>query len=140
VAVNNIYDGARYRFATAQLNWTTVKLVLIAWSGTPNFVPADATIAAIITRGSTLAAGHSLVIGSQAVTQDGYLQTQQVVIPAVPTGPDITHFIMANFTSAWNDGYPILYVDDALNLPFTPNGLDIAIQPDWSQKRGWGRV
>ena len=34
--MNNIYDIARYRFATAQLNWTTAKLVLIAWAGPPD--------------------------------------------------------------------------------------------------------
>jgi hypothetical protein len=140
VAMNTIYDTARYRFATAQLNWTTQKIVLIVWSGPPTFVATDTKITDIITRATTVAAGHSLQILKQTVSIDGYLQTDQVVVPSVPPGPTLTHFIMASFVTSWNDGFPILYVDDVMNLPFDPNGLDIIVQPDWLQQRGWGRV
>jgi hypothetical protein len=127
-------------FASAQLNWATEKLVLIVWSGPPTFIETDTAISAIVTRATTVAAGHALPINSKTVTPEGYLQTDSVLVPQVPVGPDITHFIMANYVSTWNDGAPLLYVDEAENLPFTPNGLDILITPDWVQHRGWGRV
>ena len=64
-----------------------------------------------------------------------------VVIPAVPIGAPLTHFIMATYGQpAWSDGVPLLYLDEVLNLPFEPNGLDVVVTPDWLQQRGWGRV
>ena len=30
-------------------------------------------------------------------------------------------------------------IDEAFELPFVPNGLDLVIQPDWLSARGWFR-
>jgi hypothetical protein len=133
--MNNAYDIARYRFVTAGLDWRTLNLQLTAWGGTPNFIPTDTLISDITTRNVTTLLGTSQPITAKAVTSDGTVQTNQVLIPNVPVGPDVTHFIMGE-----TGGQLIYFVDDALNLPFTPNGLDIVVQPDWSLQRGWFRA
>jgi hypothetical protein len=33
-----------------------------------------------------------------------------------------------------------LFIDDAEGLPFTPNGLDVLIEPDWLLERGWAKA
>jgi hypothetical protein len=130
--MNAPYDVARYRFVTAGLDWPTLDLRLTAWGGSPNFVATDTTISDITTRNVTTLLGTSQPITVTAVTADGTAQTNGVVIPNVPVGPDVTHFTMGEASGAL-----ILYVDDALNLPFSPNGLDMVIQPDFLAQRGW---
>lgn len=133
--MNSAYDIARYRFVTAGLNWTALNLLVTVWNGAPNFVPTDQHISDIISRGMTVMAGSSQPITSTSVKSDGTTQTNTVLIPNVSIGQDITHMIMCE-----QNGNLIYFVDDALNLPFTPNGLDIVIQPDWLQERGWFRA
>jgi len=138
--VNTIYDEARRRFATATLDWTAVDLVLSAWRGTPTFVPTDKTIADVITHGGILA-GLSSTITVKSVATDGTMQTNQVMIPDVAIGADITHFIMCQRNVAVpNLSQALLFIDEAEGLPFEPNGLDMAVTPDWLANRGWGRV
>jgi len=133
--MNSIYDIARFRFAMAQLDWTQAPLILLAYSGTPLFVPEDQTIAQIDGRGQTLRIANSQAILSKAVSAEGYLQTGNVMFDAIPIGPPVTHFIMSLSATT-----PILFIDEAYDLPFEPNGLDVIITPDWLEQRGWGRV
>lgn len=134
---NSIYDDARYKLLTAGLNWTTIPLRLAAWGGTPNFVAADKTLANISAR--TPLRGYSQPITSQTVDPGGTAQTNQVVIPKVPVGTDVTWFTMVRDVGLQTAAQLILYIDDAVELPFTPNGLDIVVQPDWLKQRGWFR-
>jgi hypothetical protein len=136
--VNTIYNEARRRFATATLDWTGVELVLFAWRGPPNFVATDKSVADIVGRGVTFSAGMSNPITAKSVAADGTMQTNQVIIPAVAVGADITHFTMCQHISGLSN--LILFIDDAEGLPFEPNGLDMAVSPDWLANRGWGRV
>ena len=69
------------------------------------------------------------------VSSEGYLQTTNVVFEEVPIGFPITHFVMTLSAQV-----PLLFVDEALNLPAEPNGLDIIVTPDWLARRGWGRL
>jgi hypothetical protein len=133
--MNSIYDTARYRFATAGLDWTQIPLILLAYSGTPLFVPEDQTVAAIDGRGQTLRIADSQAILSKAVSPEGYLQTGNVVFETIPIGYPITHFVMSMSATL-----PLLFIDDAVDLPFEPNGLDVVITPDWLEQRGWGRL
>ena len=49
-------------------------------------------------------------------------------------GDPITFFTMS-------DGLDlVLYIDEALDLPFIPNGLDMVVQPDWLDQRGWWKA
>jgi hypothetical protein len=135
VMVNSIYDTARQRFALALIDWSTAPLVLLAYSGEPVFHAEDATITDITDRGETLLISTSQDIVTQNVSAQGYLQTDNVVFEAVPIGYPITHFIMT--LSAVT---PLLFIDEAYDLPFVPNGLDVVVTPDWLEQRGWGRL
>jgi hypothetical protein len=33
----------------------------------------------------------------------------------------------------------LLYIDEAWDLPWTANGLDLPVQPDWLAMEGWFR-
>jgi hypothetical protein len=129
--VNAPYDTARYKFVTAGLNWLTTQLRLTAWGGVPQFVATDTMVSDLTTRGVPLL-GTSQPITVTTVTPDGTAQTNKVVIPNVPVGPDVTHFTMGD-----TSGRLILFIDQALGLPFVTNGLDIVVQPDFLQQRGW---
>jgi hypothetical protein len=132
---NTIYNTARQRFGLGLIDWSTVPLVLLAYSGEPVFYEDDPTIATIDNRGETLLIAESQVVLEQSVSAEGYLQTGNVVFVEVPIGPPITHFIMS-----LNAGVPLLYIDQAYDLPFTPDGLDVVVTPDWLDERGWGRL
>lgn len=133
--MNDIYDTARQRFALGLIDWSIAPLVLLAYSGEPVFYAGDDTIAGIDARGETLRISTSQAVLQQSVSDEGYLQTGTVTFIEVPIGPPITHFIMS-----LNAGVPLLYVDEAHELPFTPNGLDVVVTPDWLDERGWGRL
>lgn len=135
--MNSIYDKARLLLATAGLDWRATDLVLVAWAGVPKFVKTDLTVANIVTRGVTTLLGYSLTITTKAVAADGAMQTNDVVIPAVPVGPAVTHFTMCRRNATPNLSELLLYVDQAEGLPFDPNGLDMVVTPDWSLNRGW---
>jgi len=135
---NQPYDIARYKFVTATFDWIGMNLALVAWSGTPDFVPTDQHVDDIVARGNAVARGVSLPITQKTVAADGTTQTNQVVIPGVGVGAPITHFTLVDDQVG---GDTLLYfVDTALDLPFDPNGLDMVIQPDWLSMRGWFRA
>lgn len=131
--MNNVYDDARVKLLTALFDWTAYDLRLVAWSGTPSFLPTEKTVSQITGRGYAIS-GTSQVITSKTVSVNGTAQTNQLLLPAVPVGPPVTWFTM---TKAGTD--LILYIDDAEGLPFTPNGLDVPVTPDWLSNRGWWR-
>lgn len=137
--MNSVYDGARYDLLTASLDWPGDPLRLVAWSGELDFTPADRTVADITTRALAAVVGSSLPITVQSVSANGTAQTNQVVIPAPPVGPPVTFFTMGRKAPAVGNDELILYIDQALGLPFIPNGLDLVVQPDFLQARGWWR-
>lgn len=130
------YDSARYRMVTGAFNWLTANLVLDVWSGTPDFVPGDRSTSDIAARGAVLR-GSSQPVTQKTVAPDGTVQTNQVVVPAVAVGAAITFFTLRDGAAA---GSLVLFVDEAIELPFTPNGLDMVVQPDWLSTRGWFRA
>lgn len=138
--MNDIYNIARYRFANAQLNWTAVPLRMLAFSGTLDFDPTDDAVSDITARGLSALVMESQVVNHQSVSLEGYLQSDAIVIPSVPVGAEITSFVMILKTADVPSSIPLLFFDTALNLPFIPNGLDMVVQPDWFDQRGWARV
>lgn len=138
--MNSIYDVARQNFAKALLDWTSVPLALLAYSGGPEFHPEDRTVGEINAHGTTLFVKQSQDIITQTVDAQGYLQTDNVVFETVPVGPPITHFVMISQGTSLASSLPILYIDEADEMPFAPNGLDVVVTPDWFANRGWGRV
>ena len=131
--MNNIYDVARVRLLTADLDWPAIDARLVAWTSPPDYVPTDQTPADIVARGGILLA-TSEEITAQTVSIDGTAQTDQVVIRNDTVGPPVTWFTMIEEPDKL-----ILYIDDAAELPFDHRGLDIVVQPDWLENRGWWR-
>lgn len=133
---SEIYNIARFKMLTAAFNWVAFDLMLVALSGDPLFVETDATLTAVLSHGA-LDAGHSLTIVGKNVLTNGTAQTGPVVIPGVVVGPPISHFVMFDKQVVVANSVPLLFTSDAEQLPFTPNGLDIVVQPDWLLERGW---
>ena len=136
--VSDIYNIARYRLLNGLFNWTTANLVVTAWSGALEFHPEDERIEDLIARGP-VPRGSSMSILSQTVTLDGTAQTSGVIIPAVPVGASISFLTVGEQNTPIETSELILFIDDAVYLPFVPNGLDMVIQPDWLSQRGWWR-
>jgi hypothetical protein len=136
---NAIYDIARYRFATAAIDWRAADLTLVAWGSPPDFDPADEDVAAITARGNA-ELSRSLAITSKTVDTPGDLQTNIVVIPAIAAGPTIRWFTMCLVGITPSQAVPLLFIDNAENLPFVCNGLDILVQPNWAENQSWGRL
>ena len=136
---NSVYDATRYKLMTAGFSWMATQLMLVAWSGPAGFYPEDETIDDLVAHGS-VKRGQSLPITTQSVSPDGTAQTGQVVIPALAIGTPITFFTMVDKKPNVGMSELILFIDDAIELPFIPNGLDMVVQPDWLSKRGWWRA
>jgi len=139
--LNNIYNAARHRLPLALLNWTTIDLMLTAWSGDAKtaFFPADLYIGTLVSHG-LVERGSSLPITSKTVAADGTAQTNQVVIPKVAIGAPITFFTMSERKPTHSPCELILFIDQSMGLPFIANGLDLVVQPDWLSKRGWWKA
>ena len=133
---NNLYDDSRYKMMSASFNWGAIDLMLVAWSGTPSYIATEKTVQAIVNRGYTVRS-TSTTITSKTIAADGTGQTNQVVLPAVAIGPNITWFTMVKKLGTTNASELILFVDTAETFPFVANGLDLVVQPDWLTKRGW---
>lgn len=136
--MNSIYNLARRSMLTNQFDWATLNLVLYVFAGEPVFEPADASMADVVLH-TPGAIDTSLPVLGQAVTIEGVAQTGPIVVPDVPIGPDITFMVLAISTGVFGTSKPILFIDDAMGLPFVPNGLDMVVQPDWALGRGWFR-
>jgi hypothetical protein len=133
---NAIYDSARRELLAAQLNWNTVDLLLVAWGGESDFDPLDETLTQLKGRGA-VEMGSSLPINNTSITMNGAAQTDPVVIPDIPVGPPVTWFTLCRKNPTHDLSQPLLFIDDVYQMPFYPNGLDMVIQPDWLQWRGW---
>jgi hypothetical protein len=138
---NSIYDIARYMLTTVPVDWRISNLTLTAWAGTPSFVPNELTVADIQARvGVPNNLGSSTAVTGMAVTTDGYNQTDPVIIRNIQAGKIITWFTMSQYHAAVNKSELYLFLDEVEGLPWTANGLDLVVQPDWLLKRGWFRA
>lgn len=137
--MNKPYDAARVRMVTAALDWPATNIVLSLWSGTPTFDPKHTTVDSILSLGFK-ELGYSQVNANTTVAGDGTTQSDAMVIQNVPIGPDVTWMTMSESWSTHNSSKLLLYIDEAMFLPFVTNGLDIIVTPDWLQQKGWFRA
>ena len=135
--MNNIYANARER-ALASFNWVDLNLVLMAWHGAYVFDETDLTTADIVALGGVLD-GVSLPLTNVLARPGGYARTDPALFPLMPVGPEVTFLTLVEDVGIAGQEKNILYMDEALGLPFVPNGLDQIIQPDWLERRGWFR-
>ena len=132
---NALYDQTRYNLLTAALNWLTVDLRLVIWGGVPSFVKTDKKIADIVARGYTMR-GVSQDILQQSAGADGTAKSGNVIVPLVPIGANITWMTLTIGTVPASADL-VMFIDQANDLPFVPNGLDMLVTPDWAAGRAW---
>jgi len=136
--MNNIYNVARVDLLTGSFSWPGIDARLVAWSSAQDFDELDETVADISARAGQIV-GYSDPITVQSVSPNGTAQTNQVLIPISAVGPPVTWFTMVKHAPVQADAQLVLYIDEAEGLPFDHRGLDIVVQPDWLQQRGWWR-
>lgn len=138
--MSDIYDRVRYAMLTGAFDWTALELRLVAWSGELDFDAGDTDVEDMATRALATPLGYSLPVTGLTVTTDGRAQTDPIVIPGLTFGQEITFFTFVEYNEADEDASTmVLFIDDAFELPFATNGLDITVQPDWIEERGWWR-
>jgi len=138
--MSDIYDRVRYAMLTGAFDWTALGLRLAAWSGELDFAADDTDVDDIEARALATLLGFSLPVTGLTVTTDGRAQTDPIVIPGLTFGQELTFFTFVEYNEA-DEGAStlVLFIDDAFELPFATNGLDITVQPDWIEERGWWR-
>jgi hypothetical protein len=136
---NALYNTAANKLMTGVFDWRDVDLMLVAWGGVPDYLPSELTIGNLKARTGLVEIGVSMPVTEQSVAADGTGQTNTVVIPEVPVGPDVTWFTLCERKTPQDSSALILFVDTAEGLPYEPNGLDLVVHPDWMSQRGWFR-
>lgn len=137
--MNNLYSSPRERMLLNQFNWPTLPLAMVACRGPYVFKEEDETLADITASGGQIAQ-LGLPLLDMVVIDGGYARSGTAVIPLVPASPDpVTFLIIVEMTGVTADAKLIVYLDDAIGLPFVPNGQDQTVQADWIARRGWFR-
>ena len=127
---NALYDKARERFLTGQLDWLTadIKVILVdAGAGgayTPNFTSHQ--YLSDVSAGARIATSGSLT--SKTAT-GGAADAADVTFSAV-TGVSCEALILYKDTGDPNTSPLIAYIDSGTGLPITPNGGDVVVTWD----------
>jgi hypothetical protein len=138
--MSNIYDISRVQLMAGLFDWRVADLILVAWDNVPIFNPIMQKITAIKTSGFN-ELGVSLPITGLAIEAAGIAQSDAVVIPGVPVGPNVTWMTLCiRHPTVHDQSQLLLFIDDAVELPYVPNGLDIVVSPDWAYQRGWWKA
>lgn len=134
--MNQLYDDARERLLHATLNWEALDLVLLAYDLTSYaFSPANQTQGDI-----GLPKKVSQQLTQPLVAPGGYARSNAGVFIAIPVGPPIQFLVLAEQNASPANRRLIAYCDAASGLPFTPNGGDWIVKPDWAHAQGWFRA
>jgi hypothetical protein len=137
--MNNLYSTARERMLSNDFYWPTLPLAMVACRGPYQFMEEDEVLADVLSSGGQIAQLGLPLLGL-GVAEGGYARSDTAVIPLVPVSPDaVTFLLLVEMTGVTNDAKLIEYIDEAIGLPFVPNGQDQTVQPDWIAKRGWFR-
>lgn len=134
---NQIYAKPRYELLTGLFNWGTLSVIVTAWAGTPWFDETDETIMDLRAHGPLDVASSLPVVGMLA-TAGGYAASGAALIPTPPVGT-ISFLTIAEEQTPAELSKLILFLDTGYDLPYYSNGLDMLVQPDWLNKRGWFR-
>lgn len=136
--MSDLYRATRERFLISPyFDWVGMSVRLQAWSGPYTFIEnhaSNANVAATATLRAT-----SLPLTNKNGSY-GFARSDPAVLVAVPVGAPITFFTLCEYTGDLLNMGLIAYIDTGPSLPFTPNGLDWNVQPDWLVGRGWFRA
>jgi hypothetical protein len=134
--VNSLFDPYRERLLSGQSVWTAVTLALVAWRGPYSFLETNRTVQDVADGGGALVQVSMQLLHPQVIT-GGYARTDTALFPNVPAGEPVLFLTMIEVGATIPASLLVCYIDTADGLPFTPNGQDQPVQPDWIQHRGW---
>lgn len=134
---NKLYGVSKSKMLSADFDWNATDWRLTAWSGTPDYSLADITIGNITARGLATLRGYGLSLTGKTFGSAGIARSNPAVIPGITAGFTITFFVLCKFNATQLLSEPLMYIDDAVNLPWVSNGLDLTVQPDLAQGGGW---
>ena len=138
--MNRLYSRNRKKFLDGTFDWPVRSFIMSACRGAYTFDEDHQIDSEIIAAGGVIVTDGLPLTGMTAMA-GGYAMSNLTLIPAVPAGAPITFLILFDVTDLATTGkVPLVYIDEAMGLPFTPNGLDQNIQPDWLSHRGWFRA
>lgn len=129
---NALYDAAREKFLTAQLDWTVVaiKALLVDTGAYTVNLATDLSLA-------NIAAGARIATSGNLTTKTatgGAADADNVTFLAVPVGTGgaaaVEAIVLCTNTGTDATSYLIAYIDTATGLPITPNGGDIIVTWD----------
>jgi hypothetical protein len=139
--MNRLYSRNRIKFLNTQFDWANRQMIMTCCRGPYTFDEEHITSDELVANGAELVAS-SLPMTGQTAMPGGYAMSDLIVVPAVPANTlPVTFLVLFDVTEAGTVGnVPLVYIDEAMGLPFVPNGLDQQIQPDWLNHRGWFRA
>jgi hypothetical protein len=129
-SVNTLYDIARRRMLSSQLDWSTLPVRMLAFTAQYDFDPTHQTVADL---GVASVAESELFVG-QHVTPSGFAASDNAWFQNVPLSPPWLFLVIVDDANSL-----IAFYDEGINLPRTPNGQDEVVIPDWLSERGWFR-
>lgn len=131
---NTLYDGARYRFATGSISWSTdtfYTILVDTGSYTPNF-SAHQYLSDIgeSARNFGDSAAVGVVMSGKSVESNGAVDAADVTFQNV-SGATIEAVVIYKDVGGVAANSPLIaYLDTATGLPITPNGGDIIVTWD----------
>ena len=136
MGVNALYDDARERMLKATLNWPTLTLRMLAYTGNPDisFIASHLTQANL---GAPYAVSQPII--QPIVAPGGYAKSSAAQFLNITIGTDIQFFVLTEDNVVPNSRRLLAYLSDMNMLPFTPNGGDYLVKPDWLHSQGWFR-
>lgn len=139
--MSGLYASIRERLLYQSFDWQGADLELQAWSA-GHFDETHIRVSDLVTAGGTPQSNSDLPLGPPFVMPGGYAASDWLILPG--SGFDVgvmVNFLTLSDRAGGNTADPllILYIDEADGLPFTPNGLDYVVTPDWLLNRGWWR-
>ena len=133
--MNTLYDSARRRMLSNQLDWATMPVRMLAFASQYTF---DPTHEVINDMGVAIAA-QSELFTNKSVTPDGYAKSDQAWFQNVPLTLPWIYLVIVDETQGGLARQLIAFYDEGYNLPRQPNGQDQIVIPDWFSHQGWFR-
>ncbi len=134
--MNQLFAIPRQRLLKALWNWETVAVRLLAFNTAYTFNEDHTTVSQI---GAPLA--QSELLTGKVATVKGYARSNAAYFTSIGVAAPVTFFVLAEdiggASSTWK---PMAYIDEAEGLPFTPNGAEKTVVPDWITNQGWFRA
>lgn len=136
--MSSLYNRFRERLLSADIAWTGAEIGCVAWTGKYWFDETDRYVSDIVaSNGAIVSVAERNVTAIAGV--GGYAITDPMLFKNVPIGFPVSFLTLTFPSDTIGLSELICYIDHGEGMPFTPNGLDWIVQPDWLSRRGWFR-